>query len=307
MKTLVLSQQIIQFKNLFAYISWIFVSALIIRIILSLLKAAAIRQGEADEVDKVGKIVKKFSHPGGLTPWQAIWQSFCSWAHHRNIDDYGIPIYIGIIELFLYPILMLANKWTVIGAWLGIKTAAQWKGWREGRTPYNRFLLGNILVISISFLLLTNFISLRTTPYLEREILGSSTIIDYKIDLDGDRQDELVKVIYGPGVSDKHLKIEVYKTGEMISFLEGRFGIQPNYKIEDVNNDGKKEIIIWSGLWDPRLPGEDGVTEETYEGHSAPHRYVVATYKLIRGQYQLWDIYTTKKKYEPFSKEVPKN
>lgn len=164
MKTLVLSQQIIQFKNLPAYIGWILVSALIIRIILSLLKAAAIRQGEADEVDKEGDIIKRFSHPGGLTRWEAIWQSFCSWAHHKNIDDYGIPICIGIIELSLYPILMLADKWIVIGAWLGVKTATQWKGWRAGRTPYNRFLLGNILVIAISFFLLTNSISLTTAP-----------------------------------------------------------------------------------------------------------------------------------------------
>lgn len=92
----------------------------------------------------------------------------------------------------------------------------------------------------------------------------------------------------------------------VLSKAKGEFGIQSNYKIEDVDNDGRQEIIIWSGIWDPRMPEEDGVTEETYEGHSAPHRYIMATYKLIRGQYYLWDIYTTKKKYEPFSEEMPK-
>ena len=54
------------------------------------------------------------------------------------------------------------------------------------------------------------------------------------------------------------------------------------------------------------MPGEDGVTEATYEGHSVPHRYIVVTYRLIRGQYYFWDVYTTKKLYEPFCEEQPK-
>jgi hypothetical protein len=126
---------------------------------------------------------------------------------------------------------------------------------------------------------------------------------EYQIDVDGDGANELVKIIYGPGVSNKHLTIEVRKDGELMSTLEGEFGVQSNYRIEDVDGDGKKEIIIWSGLWDPRLPGEEGVT--AYEGHSSPHRYVVATYKLLRSQYTLWDIFTTKNKYEPYCEEMP--
>lgn len=126
------------------------------------------------------------------------------------------------------------------------------------------------------------------------------------IDLDGDKHDETIKVIWGYGVSDHSLTIELYKDDEQFDTLKPIQGIQPNFKINDVDGDGKLEIIIWGGNWDPRLPGEDDVTEETYEGHSGLHRYIVATYKLIRGQYQLWDIYTTKMKYEPFCKEQPK-
>jgi len=132
------------------------------------------------------------------------------------------------------------------------------------------------------------------------------------VDLDGDTKEETVKVIWGGGVSDHSLTIEVYKDGRLISTLDDReHGIQPNFKIEDVDGDGRKEIIIWSGLWDFRMPGEDDITEENYEGHSGPHRYVVATYKFIKGhefrpdEYYLWDIYTTKKKYEPFCQEQP--
>ncbi len=146
--------------------------------------------------------------------------------------------------------------------------------------------------------------------YIEKlsdgEDQGNPVTTEYKIDVDGDKKPELVKINYGSGVSDKFLTIEVYKETKLLSTLRGEFGIQSNYKIEDINGDGKKEIIIWSGLWDPRMPGEEGVTEKTYEGHSSPHRYVVATYRLMRGQYQMWDAYTTKKKYEPFCEEQPK-
>ncbi|MBU4509723.1 hypothetical protein KJ830_01615 [bacterium] len=127
------------------------------------------------------------------------------------------------------------------------------------------------------------------------------------VDLDGDGQDETIKVIWGPGVSDHALTIELYKNREMqelISRLQPH-GIQPNFKVEDIEVDGRFEIIIWGGLWDFRMPGEGEATEETYEGHSDFHRYIVATYKFMRGEYYLWDIYTTKKKYEPFCEEQP--
>lgn len=130
-----------------------------------------------------------------------------------------------------------------------------------------------------------------------------------KVDLDNDNKAETVKVIWNGGVTDHILTIEVYKDGNLISTLkggDGSGGIQCNFRIADIDGDGKKEIIIWSGLWDFRLPGEDGLTDANYEGHSAPHRYIVATYKLLRGQYYLWEIYTTKRKYEPFCEEQPK-
>ena len=126
-----------------------------------------------------------------------------------------------------------------------------------------------------------------------------------KIDLYGDGKKETIKAIWGGGVSDHSLIIEVYKDKKLISTFKNEFGIQPNYKIEDLYHGGRKEIIIWSGLWDFRLPGEDGATEKTYEGHSAAHRYIVATYRPLRGEYYLWDVYTTKKKYDPFCEGIP--
>ncbi|MFC1709767.1 hypothetical protein ACFL2J_06930 [Candidatus Omnitrophota bacterium] len=159
------------------------------------------------------------------------------------------------------------------------------------------------------------------TPYLPDEMEGeviSPDEADYRgqvdmgeVDVDGDGIKEAIKVVWGGGVSDHSLTIEVYKDDKLISTLNGVHGIQSNFKIKDADGDGRKEIIIWSGLWDFRMPGEDDITEDNYEGHSGPHRYVVATYKLIKGnefrpdKYYLWDIYTTKKKYEPFCEAQP--
>jgi len=121
-----------------------------------------------------------------------------------------------------------------------------------------------ILIIAVSFFLsLCNSFAAR--DYIVKqdldgdgELLADPTVNKYKIDIDGDKKAELIKVMYGPGISDKFLEIEVYKEGRLISTLKGEFGIQSNYKIEDVDNDGRKEIIIWSAIWDPRLPGEEG-------------------------------------------------
>ena len=78
-----------------------------------------------------------------------------------------------------------------------------------------------------------------------------------EIDLDSDGKSETVKVIWHGGVSDHGLAIEVYEDNKLIATLGNDLGgIQANYKIEDVDKDGRKEIIIWSGMWDPRLPGK---------------------------------------------------
>ena len=125
------------------------------------------------------------------------------------------------------------------------------------------------------------------------------------VDLDGDKKNETIVVIWEPGTTDHGLKIEIYKNKEKVDTLNPIYGSQPNFDIEDIDEDGKQEIIMWGGLWDPRLPGEDEITKESYEGHSDPHRYIVAKYKLIKNQYYLWDAYMTKKKYEPFCRKKP--
>jgi len=54
-------------------------------------------------------------------------------------------------------------------------------------------------------------------------------------------------VIYGEGVSDKPLTVEVYKGNRLIALLNGDLGIQSNYKIEDTDGDGKKRSLFRAG------------------------------------------------------------
>ena len=124
-----------------------------------------------------------------------------------------------------------------------------------------------------------------------------------RVDLNGDKKGAFIKVIWSTGVSNKLLTIELYKDKalhELISKIKPITDMQPNFKLEDLDGDGKLAVIVWSALWDPRLSGEEGVTKSTFEGHSSPHKYVVATYKLVRNEYLLWNVYTTVKRYEPF-------
>jgi len=70
------------------------------------------------------------------------------------LPDYWHPFILGFFELTAYPVLMATGNWRFVGAWLAFKTLAQWKHWSKYRVAFNRFLIGNALVLFCSFLLL---------------------------------------------------------------------------------------------------------------------------------------------------------
>ena len=127
-----------------------------------------------------------------------------------------------------------------------------------------------------------------------------------KVDLFRDGKYETIKVIWGIGVSDHSLKIEIYKGEKVFATLKPK-GIQPNFRAEDIDGDGKLEVVLWGAVEDPRMSYD--VTDESkpFEGHSEPHLFVVSIYKLTNTGFQLAKEYTTKKKYEPFNKDQPKD
>ena len=75
-----------------------------------------------------------------------------------SVNDYWLPTIIGIAELMSYPVFLATDNITVIGAWIAIKTAGQWRVWEKSRTAFNRFLVGNILVLFVSYFCLAKYV-----------------------------------------------------------------------------------------------------------------------------------------------------
>lgn len=124
-------------------------------------------------------------------------------------------------------------------------------------------------------------------------------------DLDGDGKNETIKVIWGTGVSDHSLAIEVYKGSKKFATLQPK-GIQPNFKVEDIDGDAKLEIVLWGAVDDPNMSQDISDESKPFEGHSSPHLFMVSIYKLTDTGYKLSREYTSKKKYESFCEQQPK-
>lgn len=72
--------------------------------------------------------------------------------------DYWAPCMLGFLESLVYPVLMFTDNWLMIGGWITLKTIAQWDKWKTERPIFNRFLIGNALVIIGAFILLVLFV-----------------------------------------------------------------------------------------------------------------------------------------------------
>jgi hypothetical protein len=98
-------------------------------------------------------------HPAGAF-WIDYRRDFLGFHPDKNRADYWFPSILGLLELISYPVLMVTGAWTVIGAWIGFKTFAQLEAWKKDRNSFNRYLIGNALVVILSLLCLTQFVGL---------------------------------------------------------------------------------------------------------------------------------------------------
>lgn len=73
--------------------------------------------------------------------------------------DYWYTYLIGSFELVGYAIFIATSTWTPIGAWIGLKTVAQWNLWQQDRARFNLFLVGNLLVIASAWLVLAPMVA----------------------------------------------------------------------------------------------------------------------------------------------------
>jgi hypothetical protein len=81
---------------------------------------------------------------GFARKWMFKAEFFASlWGH----SDHWQSFVIGTLELIAFPSLISCSQTNMIGAWLGLKTLAQWRRWSEDREVFNLFLIGNGFVL----------------------------------------------------------------------------------------------------------------------------------------------------------------
>jgi len=131
------------------YFVYCILVSVILRVLLCLLKARGIQAGEHLRGSGTNEY-KEF--------WKAFWIAFRGFGGGR-IEDLWLPYVLGVGELAAYPILLVSDRLEIIGGWLALKTAGQWKVWEDSRTAFNRFLVLNVLDIAIAYFWLSHYIS----------------------------------------------------------------------------------------------------------------------------------------------------
>ena len=115
--------------------------SIVIRLILCVFKAKALIKGESD----TNKDHSLKNRPFGKIFWQSFWSN----SGDVRIDDHWLPLLIGVVELLVFPFLMVQGYWKALIGWIGVKALSSWGG-KNTRTAYNRFLFGNIITLSAS-------------------------------------------------------------------------------------------------------------------------------------------------------------
>ena len=106
----------------------------------------------------IASLLKACEREAGSSYWHSFRMTMSGFATDPNMKDYLFTFYLGWIEIAAYPILMRTGNWVIIGAWLTLKVLPQWKHWTEHRPAFNRFLIGNALVLFASLWLAACFV-----------------------------------------------------------------------------------------------------------------------------------------------------
>lgn len=123
------------------------------------------------------------------------------------------------------------------------------------------------------------------------------------VDFNGDGKEHYLKVIWTAyGGPAKGLLIEEYQDkalkNKIATISPQSEGYHPNFKVEDVDSDGKLELITFAGVPDPNMSGmvDD---KKPFEPRFADRFLRVSIYKYKDGTLKLSRQYLTKGKFEP--------
>lgn len=129
-----------QITNLCGYLLAVFFGALGVRVFLAVLRSVELAYAK--------------EKPRNF--WEALGSSIRGIHGDKakaNDNDYWLPFILGVLELGVFPILLSTGALAAVGAWIGFKTVALWKTWLEERPVFNRFLIGNAIIVVLAALI----------------------------------------------------------------------------------------------------------------------------------------------------------
>lgn len=124
-------------------------ASLVVRLVSCVFKAFGIKEGEA--LPKTGD-KNEYKNFG-----KAFFMAFRGFGGGR-IEDLWLPYLLGALELAAYPVLFALDRFEIVGGWLVLKVAGTWRVWTELRTPFNRFLFLNVLVLAFAYFWLFRYV-----------------------------------------------------------------------------------------------------------------------------------------------------
>ena len=124
------------------------------------------------------------------------------------------------------------------------------------------------------------------------------------VDLDGDGNDEYIKVIWTAyGGPAKGLVIDIYQDKELKSKIGSMNpqaeGYHPNFIVADIDSDKAPEIVTFAGVPDTAMSGSVD-DDKPFEPRFADRFLKVSIYKYQDGDVKLSRQYLTRGKYEPY-------
>ncbi len=136
---------------------------LALRVVHCVFKTLGTKDGEHSPKGGCQEQQEKQEDPK-IWKWRVIY-----WRHLKGfgcpqLNDHWLPAIVGFFELAAYPVLLATGNIIGILGWLAVKSVPGWKVWAESRTPYNRFLLGNVLSLVFAYGLLLAFVESVPPP-----------------------------------------------------------------------------------------------------------------------------------------------
>lgn len=135
----------------FGYVFLVFFFALLVRAIVCWLRALELKYWVPEEDNDTRR--SDLRSQGLLSLFLVC---FCGFGTNGNrvYADMWFPFLIGLFELAAFPVLLTIGAWQAIAAWLGFKAIAPWQYWQTNRHAFNRFLIGNAIILLFSALFL---------------------------------------------------------------------------------------------------------------------------------------------------------